>query len=317
MKLGLVLAGGGARGAYQVGAVRRLAELGTPIEAVAGASIGALNGAVVASSPDLTTAALRLEAAWRTVGQLLDASGVSLPERGIESPADLPYLLRLIRSPALDRDFLATILREAVDVDDLRAGLPLWVSVFPSRDVDHRAPEWVFGWLEDVYEGKIRRRAADWLRVSDSPRADTLSTVLASAALPFVMPAQTLGRRRLRDGGIADNAPARPLVTYEQCDILIVVHLRTGVLWDASIFAPAQVLEIRPVESLDSPGYLGGLAGLLDFSGSRIDSLIGRGYADATATLARLERVLGSVRGMRDSRAQMREALEALEDPED
>lgn len=41
---GLVLDGGGARGAYQIGAWKALREAGVKIEAVAGTSVGALNG---------------------------------------------------------------------------------------------------------------------------------------------------------------------------------------------------------------------------------------------------------------------------------
>ena len=44
---GLVFDGGGARGAYQIGAWRALTEAGVKIEAVAGTSVGALNGALV------------------------------------------------------------------------------------------------------------------------------------------------------------------------------------------------------------------------------------------------------------------------------
>ncbi|HLO03113.1 MAG TPA: patatin-like phospholipase family protein, partial [Symbiobacteriaceae bacterium] len=48
MRLGLVLAGGGGRGAYQVGAWRALQEAGldTQVQAVAGTSIGALHAAL-------------------------------------------------------------------------------------------------------------------------------------------------------------------------------------------------------------------------------------------------------------------------------
>ena len=44
---GLVLDGGGARGAYQIGAWKALAEAGVKINAVSGTSVGALNGALV------------------------------------------------------------------------------------------------------------------------------------------------------------------------------------------------------------------------------------------------------------------------------
>ncbi|HGF4814910.1 TPA: patatin-like phospholipase family protein, partial [Escherichia coli] len=64
MKTGLVLSGGGAVGAYQAGVVKALAECGTQISMVSGASIGAFNGAIIAASPDLSEAAVRLEALW-------------------------------------------------------------------------------------------------------------------------------------------------------------------------------------------------------------------------------------------------------------
>ena len=44
---GLVLEGGGARGAYQIGAWKALAEAGVKIRGVAGTSVGALNGALI------------------------------------------------------------------------------------------------------------------------------------------------------------------------------------------------------------------------------------------------------------------------------
>ena len=44
---GLVLEGGGAKGAYQIGAWKALKEAGVKIRGVAGTSVGALNGALV------------------------------------------------------------------------------------------------------------------------------------------------------------------------------------------------------------------------------------------------------------------------------
>ena len=43
---GLVLAGGGTKGAYEVGAWKALRELGVDITAIVGTSIGAINGAL-------------------------------------------------------------------------------------------------------------------------------------------------------------------------------------------------------------------------------------------------------------------------------
>ncbi len=44
---GLVLAGGGAKGIYQLGAWKAMRELGIKFSAVAGVSIGSINGALI------------------------------------------------------------------------------------------------------------------------------------------------------------------------------------------------------------------------------------------------------------------------------
>ena len=46
---GLVLAGGGAKGAYQIGAWKALKEMGITFNAIAGTSIGSINGALIAA----------------------------------------------------------------------------------------------------------------------------------------------------------------------------------------------------------------------------------------------------------------------------
>ena len=64
MKTGLVLSGGGAVGAYQAGVVKALAECGTQISMVSGASIGAFNGAIIGPLPICQ----KLPYAWRRSG---------------------------------------------------------------------------------------------------------------------------------------------------------------------------------------------------------------------------------------------------------
>ena len=46
-EFGLVLAGGGIKGAYQVGVWKALKEVGINISAITGASIGSINGALI------------------------------------------------------------------------------------------------------------------------------------------------------------------------------------------------------------------------------------------------------------------------------
>ena len=59
---GLVLEGGGAKGAWQIGAWKALKEAGVKIRGVAGTSVGALNGALICMG-DLE----RAENLWKNI----------------------------------------------------------------------------------------------------------------------------------------------------------------------------------------------------------------------------------------------------------
>ena len=61
-KTALVLGGGGARGAYEVGVWQALCELDVPVDIVTGTSVGALNAAVIAAGSFESVSAL-----WRNL----------------------------------------------------------------------------------------------------------------------------------------------------------------------------------------------------------------------------------------------------------
>ena len=70
-KLALVLSGGGARGAFQAGALVELLSFfertSRRINILSGTSVGALNGMAVAQAPSLTAAREEIESRWRTL----------------------------------------------------------------------------------------------------------------------------------------------------------------------------------------------------------------------------------------------------------
>jgi NTE family protein len=72
-RIGLVLQGGGALGAYQAGVYATLAEAGYEPDWIAGVSIGAVNGAIVAGNPPERRTE-RLRAFWETVSEGLPVS---------------------------------------------------------------------------------------------------------------------------------------------------------------------------------------------------------------------------------------------------
>ena len=152
--IGLVLSGGGAKGAYQVGIIKALAEMDVPIAAISGASIGALNGAVAASSDSLDSAARRLEKLWRTIAEdpplseKIPTSIRFLEAIGLELDNDFRYAARLadeiannllptILSPEtgalVDNSRIRDLVAEYVSVEQLARGTPLYVSVYPKN----------------------------------------------------------------------------------------------------------------------------------------------------------------------------------------
>ncbi|EFG8099167.1 patatin-like phospholipase family protein, partial [Escherichia coli] len=158
MKTGLVLSGGGAVGAYQAGVVKALAECGTQISMVSGTSIGAFNGAIIAASPDLSEAAVRLEALWEHLGnnQVLSVNrlvyfsllkklfqAMNLCQIPGRAGALLTTLLRhistingfdnLMAQPLLSDEPLTALMDHYLDTDALADGLPLYVSLYPTE----------------------------------------------------------------------------------------------------------------------------------------------------------------------------------------
>src|SRR5271155_5311567 len=65
-RIALVLQGGGALGAYQVGVYQALHEAGLEPDWVSGVSIGAINAAIIAGNPPERRAA-RLKAFWERI----------------------------------------------------------------------------------------------------------------------------------------------------------------------------------------------------------------------------------------------------------
>ncbi len=88
--IGLVMTGGGARGAYQAGVLKRIGELkrartqGNPFPIIGGASAGAINGAALATGcGDFALATSLLQRLGRLSNLPTSFTVVSCPRRGI------------------------------------------------------------------------------------------------------------------------------------------------------------------------------------------------------------------------------------------
>ena len=288
---GLVLSGGGAKGAYQVGVVKCLAKHGVRLSAIAGTSVGALNGAVIAAAPDLDSAADRLEEIWR--------------KRLSTIPGPLEVLREL---SSLYEEYMAPY--EA----SLEAGLPLYVGVFRSRGKLVDLPWAVAGLI-----GLSDTPEADFIQVQTLPRREYKQALLASAAYPLLCETRSVEGKPYQDGGLGGmsnkqgHTPITPLVRGAGCRAVIVIHNADGSPWDRHAFPDVVVLEVRPGSPIRRRG---GLFDTFDFNAENIDAWIEQGYQDTERCLATAAHTLILREEGRAAQARLDGAIQRLIDPD-
>jgi NTE family protein len=296
-QFGLVLTGGGALGAYQVGALQYLAEVGFTPHIIAGSSIGALNSAVVATYRPLAHAVQRLDELWIGLSEirplrvnLLTGSRyvVNFLAPSVAPGLDFVYEIALDfmsswqilpnSEALLDVTPVENHVRRLIHPNELRKGTELWVTAFPCLNF--------FGIEFDTSLEMFRAcmgGETHWLCVNDFDEDEAIwSLLLASSALPWVFPRRRVAGVTYMDGGLTDNVPLKPLAD-RGCNYVIVIHLQNGSLWDRQKFPNQTIIEIRPQQTIrksDQP-VLGMVNALFDFSAERIETLKQHGYQDA------------------------------------
>lgn len=233
-RLGVVLGGGGALAAYQVGVLSHLAErcphVAVPI--LSGVSAGAINAAALAAieAPALADRVARLRAAWEalTPAQVFRVNGLHLIARG------LAWLLRLgtggLRPGPRPRSLLDTApLRRFLTARfatadgslpgiarNIAAGTLDSVALTGSSFVTGRSVTWVAGCTFGGWERADRSGHCVDLRIEH---------VMASAALPLLFPAEAVGGEFFGDGGLMLTAPLSPAI-HMGADRILAISTR-------------------------------------------------------------------------------------------
>ncbi len=185
---GLVLAGGGMRGGYQIGVWQALREVGIPITGVVGTSIGSVNAAIIAM--DDFERAMRI---WQTV-EVTDIFAVTRPlpvPDNLIAWRNLPTVARMMREDhGLCVEPLRRLLTENIDEAAMRArGFPFGLLTY---SLTEHKPLTLF--LDDIPEGEL------------------VDYILGSCALPAFKALQVDGQRLL-DGGVYNNRPTEMLAS--------------------------------------------------------------------------------------------------------
>jgi len=212
----LILSGGGARAAYQVGALRALAELAPrgsplPFPVLCGTSAGAINAVTLAiHADDFRTGVARLTRWWRRVRaeDVYRTDLRSLSRHGIRW---LASVLTGKPGPAeaasmLDNAPLAHLLRDAIDFDRLRAQ----AASGALHAIAVNATSYSTGFAITFFDGAPSLEP--WRRTRREGRRDALHVghLLASTSIPFVFPAAELANDWYMDGSVRQLTPLSP-----------------------------------------------------------------------------------------------------------
>ena len=173
----LVLAGGGARGSYQVGVWRALMELDWHPQIITGTSVGGLNGAMFVLDRYETARDMWLTIRSRDV--------MELPEENADLSALHQFLRRVVKAGGMDVTPLEEIVERVLDEDALRAA-PIRFGIVTVEQRGLRPRELT---LEDIPAGQVR----DYL--------------MATAACFPALQARQIDGVKFLDGGYSDNMP--------------------------------------------------------------------------------------------------------------
>ena len=285
-KIGLILSGGGAKGAYQVGIFKAMQELqiDSLVKVVSGTSIGALNGALFVMND---------EQVWKETWKNANFENfLTFGDDEQESRSSLSDLQELLNS-SIKR------LKDEWDKSDNIKDFLL------NQNYGIFSQEGLHSVLEDHLDLKkiqesnielyscaynIKTMEPEYFHVNKLEIPNILESLKASSCIPFMYEPVKISGHYYMDGGVqsplynndnVDNVPIKPLLDAG-CDIFVVVYLSHDEEIDRSVIPEdTLLLEIYPSRNLDSFKI-----GSLDFSRSTVESKIDLGYHDGLNILA-------------------------------
>lgn len=227
-KAALVLTGGGARAAYQVGVLMAIRDIrgrqtDHPFPILCGTSAGGINAVALAVfSADFNAAVRKLAWIWRNfhVHQVYRANALALMSTGVRWGAALSFGWAIRQTPRslLDNAPLGALLSKVLDFGAIErlidAGVLHAVSVSASG----------YSSGESLAFFQAAPEVDTWERAQRiGVRAHIgLDHLLATSAIPFVFPAVKINREYFGDGSMRQLAPVSPAIHLGASRILVI-----------------------------------------------------------------------------------------------
>ena len=250
---GLVLVGGGTRGAYQVGVWKALQELGIKITAIVGTSIGALNGAMFLQDDFFTTVKMYENIKMKDI---MNVEGVDSQKDIFDLSNILNLATSYTKQKGIDNTPLRKMIEHYIDVDKVY-----------NSEID-------FGLVAYSVKNKTPLQKFK----NEIPKEQMIDYLLASSCFPIFKP-QKIGDEEYYDGGLYDNAPSNMLIEKGYKNLIIADIAGAGFsrkTLDRNVY----VKVISPAEEL---------GGIFEFNHERIINNMKLGYLDTMRSFNKLQ----------------------------
>lgn len=227
-KIGLLLTGGGARAAYQVGALKAIAEFyprnhGTPFRVITGTSAGAINSSVIACYASCFRLGVKkLEYIWKN----FHAHHVYQCSVNELSAHILRNTISRFTSPHLER-YPISLLNNRPLYDLLNSYLDLHridrnIQTGYLDAVSVTASDYNTGDSVSFFQG--HEQLQEWQRAKRSGIRSAINSkhLLASSAIPLVFPSTRIGRDYFGDGSVHQLSPLSPAIHLGADKIFVI-----------------------------------------------------------------------------------------------
>ena len=246
---GLILDGGGARGAYQLGAWKALGEAGVKVPAVAGTSVGALNGALIRMGDVKQAEKIWSEMTFSRVMDVDDAWMERLFNKENTLGEVISEMKKRLSDGGIDITPLKNLIHEMVDEKKIReSGMEFCLLTFSISDM----------------------KELD-LSIHDLPERLLEDFLLARAYLIGIKNDKLHGRTYV-DGGVINNVPTGSLVKRGYKNLIQIRIYGPGREPRVKLSEDTTMYEIAPRVKLGS---------IIEFYGKRSRQNLKIGYYDA------------------------------------
>ena len=227
-KLGLVLPGGGARGAYQVGVLKAISAIQgkiekSPFDVISGTSAGAINASMICSEiENFHESVLKLENIWGN----FSTNQIYRTEKLFMLRQSFHWLLTLVsgglltKNPRslLDNQPLRELLKDAVDFDSINRNISsgeLDALIVTAASYEQKKSVSFFTASASV---------ENWHKAGRSSRKTEINVdhLMASVALPLIFPAVKIDGEYYGDGAMRQETPLSPAIRLGATNLLII-----------------------------------------------------------------------------------------------